>query len=282
MTGQIGQHTFINCQFDGFTKTANGITTYDKWVNVSIENTGVDYVTSAVVTFLNCTIQNSDYGVRINYAENITFDNCWFENLGVALMILGDKECSKSINILNSRFANAAGFGSLSAPNNIKVGQCVSVSKSVVNIYNNYVTASIPDNVSTAGFFVFASPDNNGINCYNNTFRDDNLKLSKTFGIMQSNIGVVTNSIDCKSNKLVFINSSSSVIKNIKSTINAGEILIIRANGGGIAFDNTGNIFLTNRTTFLLANKEIASFIKIDIDPTFEIYQLLSFTKTTP
>lgn len=282
MTGQIGQHTFINCQFDGFTKTTSGITTYDKWVNVSIENTGVDYVTSAVITFLNCTIQNSDYGVRINYAENITFDNCWFENLGVALMILGDKERSKSINILNSRFANAAGFGSLPAPNNIKVGQCVSVSKSVVNIYNNYVTASIPDNVSIAGFFVFASPDNNGINCYNNTFRDDNLKLSKTFGVMQSNIGVLTNSIDCKSNKLVFINSSSSIIKNIKSAINAGEILIIRANGGSITFDNTGNIFLTNRTTFSLANKEIASFIKIDIDPTFEIYQLLSFTKTTP
>ncbi len=282
MTGQIGQHTFINCQFDGFTKITNGIKTYDKWVNVSIENTGSDYASSAVITFLNCTIQESDYGVRINYAENVTFDNCWFENLGVALMILGDKEISKSINILNNRFANASGFGSLSAPNNIKAGQCVSVNKSVVNIYNNYITASDPNGVDNGSKFIFGFPDNNGINCYNNTFKDNNPKLSRTFGIMQSNIGVVTNSIDCKSNKLVFINPSSSIIKNIKSAINAGEILIIRANGGNITFDNTGNIFLTNRTTFSLANGEIASFVKIDFGTTSETYQLLSFTKTTP
>jgi len=282
MTGQIGQQTFVNCQFDGFTKTTNGITTYDKWVNVSIENTGTDYLTSSVVTFLNCTIQDSDYGVRINYAENVTFDNCWFENLGVALMVIGDKERSKSINILNNRFANASGFGSLPAPNNIKAGQCVSVNKSVVNIYNNYVTASAPNGVDNGSSFVQGFPDNGGINCYNNTFRDNNPKLSKTFGIMQSNIGVVTNSIDCKSNKLVFINPSSSVIKNIISAINAGEILIIRANGGSITFDNTGNIFLTNRTTFSLTNGEIASFVKIDIGTTNETYQLVSFTKTTP
>lgn len=282
MTGQIGQQTFVNCQFDGFTKTTSGVTTYDKWVNVSIENTGTDYLTSNVVTFLNCTIQNSDYGVRINYAENVTFDNCWFENLGVALMIIGDKERSKSINILNNRFANASGFGSLSAPNNIKAGQCVSVNKSAVNIYNNYITASDPNGVDSGSQFVLGFPNNNGINCYNNTFRDDNPKLSRTFGIMQSNIGVVSNSIDCKSNKLVFINPSSSAIKNIKSAINAGEILIIRANGGNITFDNTGNIFLTNRTTFSLANGEIASFVKIDIGTTSETYQLLSFTKTTP
>lgn len=282
MTGQIGQHTFINCEFDGFTKTTDGIKTYDKWVNVSIENTGNDYLTSNVVTFLNCTIQDSDYGVRINYAENVTFDNCWFENLGVALMVIGDKERSKSINILNSRFANASGFGSLPAPNNIKAGQCVSVNKSVVNIYNNYVTASDPNGVDNGSTFVLGFTDNGGINCYDNTFRDNNPKLSKTFGIMQSNIGVVSNSIDCKSNKLVFINPSSSVIKNIKSAINAGEILIIRANGGNITFDNTGNIFLTNRTTFLLVNGEIASFVKIDIGTNNETYQLLSFTKTTP
>lgn len=289
MTGENGQHSFINCEFDGFTKTSNNITTYDKWINVSIENTQSqptpDYLTSNVITFLNCTIQNSDYGVRINYAENITFDNCWFENLGVAITVLGDKERSKSINILNNRFANASGFGSLLAPNNIKAGQCVSVSKSVVNIYNNYITASDPNSADNIGSFVLGFPDNNGINCYNNSFRDNNPKLSKTYGIMQT-VSIVATAIDCKSNKLIFINPTNpvtpTIIKNITSAINAGEILNIRANGFTVTFNNTGNIFLSNRTSFVLANGEIASFIKIDIGTNNETYQLLSFTKTTP
>ena len=289
MTGQVGQHSFINCQFDGYTKTTNDVKTYDKWINVSIENTTNDYMSSAVVTFLNCTIQDSDYGVRINYAENITFDNCWFENLGVAITVIGNIESSKSINILNNRFANASGFGSLLAPNNIKAGQCISVNKSVVNIYNNYVTASDPNGVDNGSAFVLGFQDNGGINCHNNTFRNDNPKLSKTFGIMQSVI--IATTINCKSNKLVFIGQPIPpippvvpipTVKNIISAINAGEILNIRANGITITFDNTGNIFLTNRTTFSLSNGEIASFKKIDIGTNNETYQLLSFTKTTP
>lgn len=303
MTGQIGQHTFINCQFDGFNKTTNGIKTYDKWINVSIENTilqtGPDYQTSNVVTFLNCTIQDSDYGVRINYAENITFDNCWFENLGVAITVIGDKDRSKSINILNNRFANASGFGSLSAPFNIKAGQCISVSKSVVNIYNNYVTASYPNSVDDGSSFIYGFPDNGGINCYNNTFRDNNPKLSRTLGIKQD--VVIASSIDCKSNKLVFVGQPKSpippiipipAIKNIISAINAGELLIIRADGISITFNKleyingvqNGNILLANRNTFTLASNEIATFVKIDFlgVTNNESYQLLSFTKSTP
>ena len=205
--------------------------------------------------------------------------------MGVAITVLGDKERSKSINILNNRFANASGFGSLLAPNNIKAGQCVSVSKSVVNIYNNYITASDPNSADNIGSFVLGFPDNNGINCYNNSFRDNNPKLSKTYGIMQT-VSIVATAIDCKSNKLIFINPTNpvtpTIIKNITSAINAGEILNIRANGFTVTFNNTGNIFLSNRTSFVLANGEIASFIKIDIGTNNETYQLLSFTKTTP
>lgn len=297
MTGQIGQQTFINCQFDGHKKIANEIINYDKWPNVSIENNQLppnpDELTSNVVTFLNCTIQDSDYGVKINYAENITFDNCWFESLGVAITVVGDKERSKSINILNNRFANASGFGSLPAPYNIKTGQCISVNKSVVNVYNNYITASVPNSVDSGSFFLQAGVNNNGINCYNNTFKDDNPKLSKTYGIMQS-INIIGSAINCKSNKLIFINPTNpvtpTIIKTINSTVNAGEILFIRANGLTITFSNMdtitniGNIFLTNRATFTLSNGEIASFIKIDINlgTGNETYQLLSFTKTTP
>lgn len=99
-------------------------------------------------------------------------------------------------------------------------------------------------------------------------------------------VNIVATAIDCKSNKLIFINPTNpvtpTIIKNITSAINAGEILNIRANGLTVTFNNTGNIFLSNRTSFVLANGEIASFIKIDVGTNNETYQLLSFTKTTP
>ncbi len=290
MTGENGQYSFINCEFNGV-KRHNSVKNeyyFDKWHVISIENNSPDidsYSTSNVITFLNCTIQNSDYGVYINYGENITFDNCWFEDLGVAITINGETVISKSINIINNRFANAAGFGSTVAPNNIKDGQCVSVNKSVANIYNNYVTASYPDLVDAGSSFVLGFPGNSGINLYANTFRDDNKKLSKTYGVMQYIEIESNNSINCKSNKLVFVNKSPNnyIIKNITSSINAGELLTVRANGGQINFISTGgNVFLTNRANFSLQNGEIATFIKIDIGASFETYQLVSFTKSTP
>lgn len=290
MTGQNGQHTFINCEFDGFFYPEDGekkVLIFDRIPIINIENnfSTNDYMSSAVVTFLNCSIQNSDFGVKINYAENITFDNCWFESLGVALSIIGDNmenAPSKSINIINNRFANASGYGPIKVgSDNIKAGRCVFVDKSVVNIYNNYVAAVEP--IDPNSLFVTVEEGNYGVNCYNNTFKNDNPNLSRTYGIMQV-ISVMSNSINCYSNKLIFVHASVDSISNIISATNAGEILVIRAHLGSISFDNSGNIFLTNRSTFTLDDGEIASFVKIDIGSSTnnQTYQLLSFTKTTP
>lgn len=76
MTGQQGQVTFLNCQFDG---------TNIKGQNIVIS--GPANFSSAVVSFINCTVQSSEYGIWIDYAENITIDNCWFEDLDVAITV---------------------------------------------------------------------------------------------------------------------------------------------------------------------------------------------------
>ena len=252
MTGQNGQVSFINCQFDGFYK--NGA--YSKGQNIRIHNE--KQYTSAVVSFINCTCQDADYGMYIEWAENITIDNCWFENLGVAITVKSNIEAGtndvlcKSINILNNRFANAAGFGSLNAPNNIKAGQCISVNKSFVNIYNNYVTVSEPEGVyfnNNSSFLISANNVTGGINIANNSFQVN--KLGKTFGVMQV-INVVSNTIDCYGNKEVFVNGSTSQITTIKSSINAGELLNIRANGSSITFKNSNNIFFLSNNIYFI------------------------------
>ena len=287
MTGQNGQISFINCEFDGFYK--NGA--FSKGQNIRIHNE--KQYTSAVVSFINCTCQDADYGMYIEWAENITIDNCWFENLGVAITVKSNIEAGtndvlcKSINILNSRFANAAGFGSLNAPNNIKAGQCISVNKSFVNIYNNYVTVSDPNGSYFNNNSSFLNLSNNvtgGINIANNTFQIN--KLGRTFGVMQV-INVVSNTIDCYGNKEVFVNGSTSQITTIKSSINAGELLNIRANGASITFKNSNNIFFLSSNinqTFILNNGENATFIKVDnvVGSNFETFQLVSLLKILP
>lgn len=294
MNGQNGQISFINCTFDGFfTSTGEGDDTvyyFSRGHNINIQNE--KQYTSAVISFINCTCQAGDYGMVIEWAENITMDNCWFESLGVAITVKSnyadknnDVPC-KSINILNNRFANAAGFGSLNAPKNIKDGQCVNISKSFVTVNNNFVVVTKPEGQyfnDDSAFLVAYNNTIGGVNAINNTFQA--YKLGKTFGIMEViEVDSLDNSIDCSGHKLLFVNGSNTIIKTIKSFICGGEILIIRANTNPITFSNAGNIFfstLNPNNTFQLNNGEIATFVKIDnfVTPNFGTYQLVSIMR---
>lgn len=285
MSGQNGQTSFINCTFDGFRE--NG--TYSKGQNVRIEN--VEQYYSAIISFINCTCHNSDYGIYIGFAQNITIDSCWFENLGVAITIKSNVAQepndvqSKCINIVNNRFANASGFGSLDVPNNIKPGQCISVDNSFVNVINNYTTVSDPDgqHFDENSKFLNASNNSSGnVNIANNAYQKN--ILGKTFGIMQV-INVFNDTLNCYGHKEIFVNSSNDVITTIISSINASETISIRANGGTITFRNSNNIFFMTTNpdkTFSLENGETATFIKVDniVGNNYETYQLISILKT--
>lgn len=262
INGQQGQLTFINCIFDGVKN--NG-------VNVSIrKKTTEPDLNSAVISFINCTFQDSEYGVDLSEAESVTFDNCWFENLDIAVQVKN----SKGINVLNSHFANAAGFGSIAgsliAPG---TGRCIDVENSSVSVERNYVTVSDPNNSSIQGEkFVLGVGNNNTINLKDNQFQD--IRLSNTFGVMQTTT-IDNNVINTLGKKLIFINAPvvSNQINRINSTIGAGETIFIRANtGASIIFNamnptngnNGRNIYLNGRTSLTLLNGQAATFIKID------------------
>lgn len=292
LTGQNGQITFLNCEFDGNPIRNNeDVYTFKKGVNILIRN--VKQYNPAVISFINCTCQYADYGFMIEWAENITIDNCWFEQLGVAISVKSNKQDenndnpSKSINVLNNRFANASGFGSLNAPTNIKDGQCVNISKSFVTVNNNYVTVSDSKSEYLSDKAVFIIAYNNtigGVSAQGNTFVAK--KLGRTFGIMQIiDVDTTNNSIDCSGHKLLFVNKSKTPIKTIKSSINAGEFLTIRADQGKVTFLNTDNIFFITPNidnSFTIDNGQIVTFVKIDniISPIiYETYQLVSIMR---
>jgi hypothetical protein len=183
---------------------------------------------------------------------------------------------SRSINILNNRFANAAGFGTLNAPDNLKDGQCVNVSRSFVNVNNNYVAVTTPIGKffdPRTRFIVVHNNTTGGVSAEGNSFQEEILGL--TFGIMQRIIVKTDDSIDCSGHKLLFINQEASEenpfpnpnVSIINSSINAGEYLTIRADQGDVTFYNTDNIFFktsNSNNSFTIKNGEIVTFVKID------------------
>ena len=280
MTGQQGQITFLNCTFDG--KTNKG---------QNVRMSGSDLHISAVVSFINCTMQDAEYGILMDYAQNITIDNCWFENLDIAVTADGSEHPCKGITVMGSRFANASGFGSLDVPNTNPpgTGRCIDSINSEVSVMNNFVLvtdASALEPWNAHERFILANPGNRGVNTFANSFAAPHLGYSH--GVMQVvNVqnGANGGFIDARNNPLVFVNGSGTLIQEIHSDVNAGEQVVVRANGT-ITFDNSGNINLVYRPTLKLIDGEVATFTKVDgtIGTSYREYWQLSslITDNTP
>lgn len=273
-SGQLGQHTFINCAFDG--------------QNIHQLGQNVQLNGGAVISFLNCSFQSAEYGILMNGSQSVTIDNCWFENLKMAVSAHNQ---SKSITVRNSRFANACGYGSLEPTAG---GRCITCKDSSINVENNYVlvtpegsnggtTVSASDVLDAyTAKFILGVDNNNIINAKNNQFQ--NIGLSKTYGIHQS-VQVTNNTLDSSGKKLVFAGISGITnLNRIDSSINAGETIFIRANGTGTLNLNhmsniSGrNIFIPSGQTVTLNNGQSAIFMKIDniVGNEPATYQLIS------
>jgi hypothetical protein len=194
------------------------------------------------INFVNChtggspglAAQNAFF---IENSDNITFDTCWFEDTFTAIDIVN----SDTINILNSRFANASGQGSAHDDSDHK-GECISIrEKSFVNVMNNYIIVSDPkkEYVWTEEYFIRAS-GSNVINAENNNF--DHIMLSKTEGITQT--AIITDvetfylppvpfampGIEIWGKKIVLVEAIGeySNLYRINSSLNAGETLFLK------------------------------------------------------
>lgn len=289
MTQYQGQFTFINCLFLGkWNRSSLG-------TNIFMSNPG-----GAVITFLNCTIQESVYGFRMERSSNITIDNCWFENLYFAIDVTG----GKSINILNSRFANAAGYGSeaytgpANLPEGIAPGSCINSEDSSVNVERNYVLVTNPNSreVLKSTFIYGRENSKNGMNTNtittrNNTF--SNQRLSRTVGIVR-NIPVQNRAIILNGNNNVAANfDGDRVLRSIESSVSGGEyvtLTIQKTNGRGrikikdwADNSNIGNIALNGKSQVTLSHGQEVTFLKVDA-PLSEneeapIYYLVSISK---
>jgi hypothetical protein len=289
MTGQNGQQTFINCFFEGRRKGEINVNE-----NVLIESE-LEYLTNSVISFINCTFQLAEYGIVIKNAHNITIDNCWFENLYVSI----HSENSKKINILNSRFSNAGGFGSLhSTVKYGEPGRCISCRNSSLSVEKNFVNVTNKNSKDAhLAKFVVGIGDNNEIELKDNEFQD--IGLSDSSGVLQYvDIDNDLDSITIKGKKEVCVNFSNSGkesnndIRIINSTAGSGEVVYLCANNTGRSgklvihayTDGPGeNISLSGKSRITLNHGEWAAFIKVDVPikatGVQSTYQLINYSR---
>lgn len=303
ITGASYNNVFLNCQFQiHFQKK---VELSDTSSNIFISTTeNIPQSKSGQIAFIDCATggvptKGVFFGAKIEKANNITFENCWFEDTEIAISVTN----SDAINVQNCYFANAAGLGSLdipSATNN--EGACITVENSFVTIERCHSAVSKPNSKQLEKeLFIRGIGDNNVINARNNSFQD--IRLSNTFGITQyatvQNIGIpiygsspttTIPGIEIGGKKIVLIhaNKSNNTIKRINSTINAGETLFIRAENYELhieAWNSSSetasrNIYLGSASSLTLTPGQGAYFLKLDGINNDEkcSYQLLSVT----
>ncbi len=290
MTGQNANYTFLNCEFiNAFILPAGEPPVYKDVDGTCIYIGSVwsghsdkDKLGTNAVSFINSGFGNySRYGAIIRDSGNITFDTCFLEGMDYAFDIMN----SFQINIVGTRFANAAGMGSKTERSHTGgVGNCITSENSIVNVYNNSVFVSkIDEPILLQQKFISGTGNNNVINAQNNSFMLNDQKLSHTHGIMQttqivtiaydngSNYGLTTG-IEIGGKKLVFINNDGEIYR-IESNVIAGETFFLRVNTDTVKFfaaDTVtgipagGNLFLNGQISVTLTNGQGATFIKID------------------
>lgn len=271
--GANSLYTFTNCEFAGTRYSG-----YSKNKTVFLKGYypgGNSPVLPANISFINCTFRSADYGLYLDYTENVTVDNCSFRELGYGIYVDGTTRACAGTNILNNRFYNVPGYGNINPGTGyVKDNSyCIEVKNSMVNVRGNY--AGGDDICNTCGF-LNALSNNLGVNMYGNT--SSIAKLNKTKGVMQQ-LQQTGSMLNCGQNKVLSV-TNSGTINILDSSINTGETLTIKASSA-LVFSKTGigaNItFPGVNTTMSLAIGDIVKFIKTD-----SAFHVVSVIKNNP
>src|ERR1035437_2272069 len=245
MTGQVGQVNFIGGEYDG-PGLASGTTNK---VNIrlyrEVQNDGITVVSDEhpyAINLLGVTTQSNKQGILIDRANPVSILGCYFETIGQAITA----QTSASMVIAEGcQFDNAGFVGDGS-------GYIVSTQGITVVAFDHN---EISGNVETH----FANGSGSAIFLNGNLLAATEVSTGLTI-----QIAVASNAIAMGLAKTALVNASANAIKNITSSLGVGEMLFVRATGGTILFDTSGNIWLGNHTG-LIAGDSTACFIRFDL-----------------
>ncbi|MBT2722325.1 hypothetical protein [Bacillus sp. ISL-46] len=241
ITGQVGQHTFTDSQFDGSLKGTGTNITIGRY-NDPVMGYVAD-AAPAIINFITCTTQAADLGVEIDRASNINFNGIWLEDLYRGIKI---STSSWQTNIKGCHFADACSDGNGNGYG-VYVG---SLSTGVIE--GNYILGACD---------IFIKGDN-----HRGMKTGANYGGGKTSGIVKQygGIGTITTYLE----RLVMVSTSSTPLTTITSHLAPGEEITVLAWGAGsttLTLQSGGNLTLGGKTEVILREKETATFIKSDL-----------------
>ncbi|WP_161627175.1 glycosyl hydrolase family 28-related protein [Flavobacterium subsaxonicum] len=286
MTGYNANFTYTNCEFRNTgTFADNKYNAVDGACILITSNDPPPYQQgSYAVSFINSGFGGyPKYGAIIENSGQITFDTGFYEGSDIAF----DIKNSKHVQIINNRFANAAGCGAKEGlfSHTGNSGAIVTAENSVIEVSNNRMDVSLDEYPALKDqYFIIGKGNNNVFNIQNNSFNVP--ALSKTLGLVQA-IQVVNGALDLAGRKIVSVNPPDNYdytiidIETLNATSSTGETFFIKANECRLRFvqmdanDTSGpNIYLNGKSSLSLSNGQSATFIKIE-----NTYHLVSVTK---
>ena len=173
MTGYNANMTFTNCEFRNADTMPTPAENHVDGACIIITSNDIPPTQegSYAISFINSGFGGySRYGAVITNSKQITFDTGFYEGMDTAFKILN----CKHIQIVNNRFANAAGAGSLdeSFSHTGNAGSLFEIENSNVTIANNHHDVSQIDYPSLPNqYFIIGNGNDNTIDNQNNTFR---------------------------------------------------------------------------------------------------------------
>ncbi|TMV48609.1 hypothetical protein FE783_16260 [Paenibacillus mesophilus] len=247
--GQLGQVTFINVELDALPASGSISPGTNVEISRSFDASGIPEEDTApsVVTFLTCTFQRSEYGVRIDRSSTINFYNCWFENLKYAVTL---SAAAAANHFNNCHFANACSDGA-GGGYGIFIGAGCSA-----NVVHNHFVGAVDRTVVGSNHL--------GVELRGNL----HAATAATSGITRQVAVGTDGSVNLANYREVLMNTSATTLKTIISTLSVGESITVRAWGsqGYLIIDRGGNIVIpSDAGPIVLKNNETATFYKSDL-----------------
>lgn len=245
VTGQVGQATFTNCEFDGPGKATGGSDNVRIRREVNDADTVISDQMAYAINFNTCTFQANDRGALVDRANCVTFDTCHFEDLKRGVAFENSVEMG---NVINSRFVDACSDGSATGYG-IRAG-----ATSHVRAMGNYFGGAVDETLQVAANS--GSIEAAGNYDVNGPIRTSGMTRQPT---------VTANAIVMDFARSALIASGSS-LHTITSRHAPGTIITLRAFSGDFTLTTGGNINLSgNVSPMTVLNGEHVSFVRMDL-----------------
>lgn len=247
MTGQNGQFNIIGGQYDG------GVYGQRNGTNIEISKeyqadgvTPVGGNSGYAISFINASSQSSDQGIIIDNAVDVSFTNsCYFEKTN---RVFNVRKTAWQIKVEGSEFADCG--------NNSGNGYLFSVDgTSTLIIRDNYL--GTPDQV-------FDDPDSN----HQGVIAEGNFSAADlNWNGVVPRLFPTTSTLENKRKTAIWLDSSNTnTISQINHKLNPGEELTVRLNGDFTFTADVGNLDLGGVPSIKALDKDILTFIVLDID----------------